>query len=142
MALDTAAAQTALVTILTGANVCGGRVFDFIPDSPSTARGTAGQTYPFCVMDDMQVEEDDIGRAQRDLIYQTVQVWTKAGGKADAQGIADQIKALYHLQTVALSDGNGLRIVWENTQLFNESDRRAYRAVMRFRIHHEEDCTS
>ena len=142
MALDTAAAQEALVTTLTAANICGGRVYDFIPDSPSHGRGTAGQHYPFCVMDDMRVEEDDVGRAQRDLIFQTVQIWTKAGGKADAQAISDQIKALYHLQTVALSGGKSLRIVWENTQLFNESDRRAYRAVMRFRIHHEEDCTS
>ncbi|PLW76805.1 DUF3168 domain-containing protein [Cohaesibacter celericrescens] len=140
MALDTAKAQEALVIKLTDAAICDGRVYDFLPESSSSQKGAVGQVYPFCVLDDLRIEEDDVGRAQRDLLYQVVQVWTKAGGKAEAQQISDAIKALLHRLTLAVSDGQSLRIVWENTQVFNDADGRAYRGAMRFRIHHEEDC--
>ncbi|MCV6576269.1 MAG: DUF3168 domain-containing protein [Cohaesibacter sp.] len=140
MALDTVKAQEAIVGALRGDNVCGGKIYDFLPESPSRQQGASGQSYPFCVLDDLRVEEDDVGREKRSLLFQVVQVWTRAGGKQQAQAITDQIKDLFHTNVVGVSDGTSLRFVWENTQLFNDADRQAYRGVMRFRINHEEDC--
>ena len=134
MTLSTFNVQQRLYQLLVDANICDGNVFDTPPASPSFDDGKGSRNYPYCVIDDVLEEPDDIGNQPRLLMYQTLQVYTRYRGKKQARENADLIRDLLHTKSFVLFDGNHIRFVLENTQVFPDTDGRTYRAAMRFRI--------
>lgn len=140
MTLSTFNAQKKLHEILTDAGICEGRIHDAMPDAPSIGDGAGGSAFPYIVISDVLEESGDLGKNPRLLMFQTLQVFTRYRGKRQTRDIADSIRALLHNTSFQLSDGNHLRFVWSNTQVFHEPDGRTYRATMRFRLTLKGEC--
>lgn len=140
MSLDTFAAQVKLHEVLVGSGFCGGRVFDAVPDSPSKDDGKGSRLFPFCVIDDVLEEPADLGFQARLRMFQTVQIYTRYRGKKKVRQLADAVRVMLHGKFFTLASGDELRCLWQNTQVFHESDNRTYRAVMRFQLSLKGEC--
>nr|WP_321457189.1 DUF3168 domain-containing protein [uncultured Cohaesibacter sp.] len=141
MALDFTAVQEKLVSALKAAGICGGRVYDFLPESPSKARPShVGQHYPFCVLGNYASDESDIGNALGEVIFQMLEVHSRDRGKAEAMAIAAQIRAVLHKAAFTLDDGSSVRVIWRGEDI-NGPQNRVYFCDMRFEIKLYEACT-
>ena len=140
MALDYLKAQEQLVGTLKAAGVCGGRIYDYQPKSPSTATaGAKGQHYPFCVLGNYAADERDIGKALGQVVFQILEVHSRSSGKAEAHGIARAIRDALHRKSFTLADGSCMRVVWRGEDI-NGPERRVYLCDMRFEIKLYEAC--
>lgn len=137
MSVDPFDIQKAIVTKLKADSICQGRVFDRAPDAPS--RGSANG-YPYCLIANALIDENDAGNRERITVYQTVDVVTRYRGKRQAHTISTAIKSSLHRATLDLPDDDVANCVFENVQVFPDPDGRVYRAVMRFRITTQGSC--
>ncbi|WP_319568964.1 DUF3168 domain-containing protein [Cohaesibacter marisflavi] len=141
MALDFTAAQEQLVSALKAAGICDGRIYDFMPESPSKGRpGHMGQHYPFCVLGNFAGDESDVGNLLGEVIFQMLEVHSRDRGKAEAMAIAAQIRDSLHKASFTLSDGASMRVIWRGEDI-NGPENRVYFCDMRFEIKLYEACT-
>ena len=110
MTLDIVKAQTLLVSVLKTASICDGRIYDFLPESPSHSKvGHIGQTYPFCVLGNFSADENDVGNHLGEIIFQMLEIHSRARGKEEAHEIARQIRGALHKKLFGLEDGASMR---------------------------------
>ncbi|WP_119309639.1 DUF3168 domain-containing protein [Cohaesibacter haloalkalitolerans] len=141
MALDFTKAQEMLVSTLKAAAICDGRIYDFLPESPSKANpGHVGQVYPFCILGSYAGDENDVGNQLGEVVFQMLEVHSRDRGKAEAMAIAAKIRAALHKQLFTLADGASMRVIWRGEDI-NGPENRVYFCDMRFEIKLYEACT-
>ena len=116
LALTTDAPLTAL---LGGANV-----FDDVPQDVS---------FPYVTLAQSEARDWSTGTEDGSEHIVTVQVWSRAGGKKDVQGIVQAIKDVLHDADLALTDHRLINLRQELSEARLEADGETYRATLRYR---------
>lgn len=118
--------QTAMRSVLVGANVAGGRIYD---------RVAKGAKFPYVTIGDEQTVDDGTQCADMFEVFADVHVWSRATGteRAEAKAIGEAIRqALAADLTVA--DYHVILSEFETSRVFREQDGLTAHAVLTFRF--------
>jgi hypothetical protein len=129
MSDGSAALQTALYTLLTGANpaICAGRIYDDVPQEP---------TYPFVEIGDSQAIGDDVTCSEGKDEFVTLHVWSREPSKKAVKDIIGQIHALVHDATLAVA-GRASAHAWvRDSRTLNDPDGITRHGVVTIRVIH------
>lgn len=117
------AIQGAIHSALAGAGVCGGRIYDSVPEEPE---------FPYVAIGTGDTVNADTSCFDSSEVNATVHVWSREVGWPEAKGIAGTIRALLNTE-LAIS---GFRVVVAEhviTRWLNDPDGLTKHAVLEFR---------
>ena len=119
------AVYAALIADATLTMLLGG---DSIHDAaPQTA------TFPYVVIDQMQVRDWSTGTEDGAEHVLTIHVWSRHAGKAEAYEIADAVRSVLDTAFLTLDDHRLINLRHQYSELKRDEDGETHHGVMRFR---------
>lgn len=100
MSIDIAGVQMAIVNRLKGAEICGGRVYDDVPQNVSTAQG------PYVEIASGLDIEDDTTLSDGIEHHLMLNVWSQHKGQKEIKQVTTAIRAALHRQVMDVGFAN------------------------------------
>ena len=122
MAEPTKALHKALLASLESACSCS--VYDAVPQDAS---------YPYVVMDDTQVGNEDFVNGRLDRRFYYLSIWSRNPGQAEVMGIIEEIDAI-HEQKLTLDTGDACSVRIERKRTNREPDNLTFMGHVTLRI--------
>src|SRR5262245_55579355 len=123
-ALQQAIHQTLTTNATLMALLGGPHVFDHVP---------RGASSPYVTFGVSSVRDWSAGSEDGGEHIVTLQVWSKAAGRKEAEGIAEALRAALHDQAPALAGHHLVNLRHELTEIRREPDNEMYRGIVRLR---------
>lgn len=124
--------QTAIYAALTGAGICGGRIYDDVPRPFSDA------LYPFVEIGESQALADDVTCSDGKDEYLTLHVWSKDPSKAAVKTIIAEIRAVLHAQVLTVSGRSSAHAFVRDERVVNDpaGDGKIRHGIVTIRVLH------